>query len=114
MRDHAVQCRRGANIEPKESIYLFGLLKQASAERPAPDGQKDDFNCVANWMKHGLGADEVEIEEWVVTMWLNRAISKFRAVYGIGTPEMTGLFPWAGQARGAVGNGRPGEPPHTV
>jgi hypothetical protein len=47
-------------------------------------------------MKHGNGADEVEIEEWVVTMWLNRAISKYRAVYGRGTPEMRALFPWAG------------------
>jgi hypothetical protein len=33
-------------------------------EHPAPDGQKDDFNYVASWMKHGDGsalADLVEI-----------------------------------------------------
>lgn len=85
--------------EPSESTHLFGTLKQDSAECPAPDGQKDNFNYVANWMKHAPGADKIEIEEWVVTMWLNRAISKYRAFYGIGTPEMAVLFPWAGQAK---------------
>jgi hypothetical protein len=35
-------------------------------------------------------------------MWLNRAISKYRAVYGIGTPDMATLFPWAGLASGAT------------
>jgi hypothetical protein len=85
------RCRSGA-------IHLFSILKQASAERPAPDGQKDDFNYVVNWTKHGTGANEVEIEEWVVTMWPNRAISKYRTIYGIETPEMTALFPWAGRA----------------
>jgi hypothetical protein len=90
----------GQMPEPSKSTHLLGGLQRASAERPAPDGQKDDFNYVANWMKHGTGADEVEIEEWVVTMWLNRAISKYRAVHGIGTPEMAALFAWAGQASG--------------
>lgn len=88
----------GQMPEPSEASHLFGTLKQASAKLPASDGQKDDFNFVATWMKHGTGPDAVEIEEWVVTMWLNRAISKYRAVYGSGTPEMTALFPWAGQA----------------
>lgn len=94
--------------KPSEPTHLHGILQRYSAEHPPPDGQKDDFNCIANWMKHGtmkLGTgavveiDEVEIEEWVVKLWLNRAISKYRAVYGIGTPEMAALFPWAGQAR---------------
>ena len=85
----------GQMQEPRRSTHLFGILKQFVAKHPAPDGQKDDFNCAANWMKHGIGADAVEIEEWVVTMWLNRAISKYCAVYGVGTPEMTALFPWA-------------------
>ena len=85
----------GQMPEPNKSTHLLGILKRAAAKRPTPDGQKDNFNYVANWMKHGTGADEVE---WVVTMWLNRAISKYRAVYGIGTPAMTALFPWAGQA----------------
>jgi hypothetical protein len=88
----------GQMPEPNKSTHLFGILKRAASERPAADGPKDDFNYVANWMKHGIGADEVEIEEWEITIWLNRAISKYRAIYGIGTPEMTALFPWAGQA----------------
>ncbi len=88
--------------KPSESTHLFGILRQASAERPAPGGQKDDFNCIATWMKHAPGPDKIEIEEWVVTMWLNRAISKYRAVYEIGTPEMAVLFPWAGQVKIAV------------
>jgi len=46
-------------------------------------------------MKHGLGVDETEIEEWEVTFWLNRAISKYRAVYGRGTPDMVAMFSWA-------------------
>lgn len=85
--------------ESTEPIHLFGVLKQTSKEHPLPEGQRDDFNYVANWMKHEAGADEVEIPEWMVTMWLNRAISKYRAAYGIGTPEMAALFPWAGQAQ---------------
>lgn len=87
----------GQMPEPNEATHLFALLSGASAKNPPPEGQKDDFNYVATWMKHGAGAEEAEIEEWVVTMWLNRAISKYRAVYGSGTPEMSTLFPWAGQ-----------------
>jgi hypothetical protein len=89
--------------EPNEpSRHLFGRLKQAGAKSPAPNGQADDFNFVATWMKHGWGPSEVEIPQWAVTMWLNRAISKYRAVYGIGTPEMTALFPWAGSGIGGL------------
>ena len=88
----------GQMPEPSKPTHFLAILKRAGDERPAPDGRKDDFNYVANWMKHSAGADTVEIEEWVVTMWLNRAISKYRAVYGIGTPEMAATFPWAGQA----------------
>jgi len=87
----------GQMPEPNEDTHLFAILKKASTERPRPEGQKDDFNYVANWIKHGVGPDEAEIEEWVVKMWLNRAISKYRAVYGSGTPEMSALFPWAGR-----------------
>ena len=91
----------GQMPEPAEPTHLLGLLRRASAENPPPDEQKDDFNYVANWMKHGTGADEVEIEEWNVKMWLNSAISKYRAVYGAGTPEMIALFPWAGTVANA-------------
>jgi hypothetical protein len=72
------------------------------------------FNYDANWMKHGNGADEVEIEELMVKLWLYRAITKYYAVYGIGTPEMAALFPWAGEAGVAVGNASPEEPPHAA
>jgi hypothetical protein len=81
--------------EPSEAIHLFRILQLAGDERPAPDGQKDDFNYAANWMKHDKDPDEVEIDELEVKLWLYRAISKYRAVYGIGTPEMADLFPWA-------------------
>lgn len=87
----------GQMPEPNEPVHFHGILKQAAAENPASDGKKDDFNYDANWMKHGNGADEVEIEELMVTAWLNRAISKYCAIYGIGTPEMTALFPWASE-----------------
>jgi hypothetical protein len=100
----------GQMPEPSEPIHFFGILKEASAEHPPPDGQKDDFNYAANWMKHGLGVDEVEIEEFEVLAWLNRAISKYRAVYGTGTPEMTALFPWAGEAGSSAAQPRRSAP----
>jgi hypothetical protein len=87
----------GQIAEPNEPTHLFGILRRHVVQHPASDGQKDDFNISANWLKHDIGANEVEIAEWMVTMWLNRAISKYCAIYGIGTPEMTALFPWAGQ-----------------
>ncbi|WP_018267564.1 hypothetical protein [Methylosinus sp. LW4] len=85
----------GQMPEPEEPTHFFAILKKASAENPPPDGPKEDFNYAANWMKHGWGVQETEIEEWEVTFWLNRAISKYRAVYGRGTPDMVALFPWA-------------------
>ena len=87
--------------EPNEPIHYFAILKQDAAEHPAEDGEKDDFNYAANWMKHGWGADKVEINELQVMGWLVRAVSKYRAVYGVGTPEMTALLSWAGEARTA-------------
>ena len=53
-------------------------------DHPAPDGQKDDFNEVATRTKRRDGFDQVEVDEWVVTFWLNRAISKYCAVYASG------------------------------
>jgi len=88
----------GQMPETSEPVHLFGMLKRAGAERRVADSQRDDFNFAATWMKHSTGHNEIEIEEWVVTIWLNRAISKYRAIYGIGTPEMAALFPWAGAA----------------
>ena len=73
--------------EPSGSSHLFGRLKARDSEF--------DFNFQANWLKHGWGADIVEIEDWSVKFWLSRAVSKFRAVYGVGTDEMAELFPWA-------------------
>jgi hypothetical protein len=81
--------------EPSEPAHLFGILQNRARESSRPNGQKEDFNYVANWLKHCWGADQVEIEEWIVKFWLNRAISKYRAVYGVGTPTMAELFPWA-------------------
>ncbi len=81
--------------EPSGPAHLFRMLQKRAAECPAPDGQKDDFNYIATWLKHVPGVDEFEIEELEVKFWLNRAISKYRTVYEIGTPEMADLFPWA-------------------
>jgi len=81
--------------EPEDATHLFAVLKRAVSENPPPEGQKDDFNYAATWLKHQWGADEVEIAEWVVMMWLSRSISKYRAVYGGDTTEMKALFDWA-------------------
>ncbi len=86
--------------EPEQVIHLFGLLRKHDAKNSAIDGRKDDFNYAATWIKHGNGAEQVEIEEWQVKGWLTRAISKFRATYGSGTLEMIELFPWAGPDTG--------------
>jgi hypothetical protein len=98
MRDLLMQRRRGADARAEQIDPPTRHSKAGCCQAPYTRWAEGHFNYVANWMKHGTGADEVEIEEWVVTMWLNRAISKYRAVYGIGTPAMTALFPWAGQA----------------
>jgi len=89
----------GLTKEPEEPTHLFGILKNYITENRFIDRKEYDFNFISNWMKHTVKPDEVEIEEWMATMWLNRAISKYRAVYGSGTPEMTALFPWSGNSR---------------
>ncbi len=83
--------------EPERPEHLFRLLRQAAEAKPSLDGEKDDFNFAANWLKHGWGNDEVEIDNTLVLFWLNRAISKYRAAYGIGTTEMADLFMWAAE-----------------
>lgn len=80
-----------------EQIDLFSILKQAGIKRPESDGGRDDFNFIANWMKHEGGPAEAIIEPWMALMWLNRAISRYRVAYGAGTPQMVNLFAWAAQ-----------------
>jgi hypothetical protein len=88
----------GQMLEPAEPTHLFGLLQRASARNPPPDGGRDDFNYASNWMKHAVGNEEVEIAESEVMLWLCRAVSKYRAIHGAGTPEMIAVFPWASSA----------------
>lgn len=97
MRDHTVQRRGGSDAGTKPTGSPIPILQKYVTENPALDGRKDDFNLFGTWMKHPYGPDEMEVDEWIVLFWLNRAISKYRAVYGIGTSEMAGLFPWAGR-----------------
>ncbi len=77
----------GLTREPGEPTHLFRILKKYITESHCADSKEYDFNSISNWMKHTGKPDEIEIEEWMATMWLNRAISKYRAVYGDGTPE---------------------------
>ncbi len=84
--------------QPSGPTDLLSRLKRLTAKHHARDGQKDDFNFFANWLKHEVGPDEIEIVEWLAKMWLCRATSRYRAAYGIGTSEMAALFPWAEQA----------------
>ncbi len=56
----------GQMSEPSQPGWMFPLLQTHAAENPAPDGRKDDFNYIANWMKHVAGPAEMEIEEWLV------------------------------------------------
>lgn len=79
--------------EPGRPDHLFRILQQAASDRATSGSEKDDFNFAANWLKHGWGADEVEIDEALVVFWLNRAVSKYRVAYEVGTSEMVGLSP---------------------
>ena len=76
----------------RKPSHLFGVLKDYLTRTGAPPV---DFNYMATWLKHGWGVDETDIADPDVTFWLNRAISKYRAMYGSGTDEMASLFPWA-------------------
>jgi hypothetical protein len=69
----------GQMPEPSHSETLFRRMQRQAKLDPLPDGEKDDFNYAANWMKHGWGTDECEIEEIEVKLWLYRAISKYHA-----------------------------------
>jgi len=87
----------GQIAEPADRESLFrGLVRVAKAS-PLPNGEKDDFNYAANWMKHGVGPDECDIHDLEVAHWLYRVISKFWAFYGVGTAQMADLFAWAGK-----------------
>jgi len=87
----------GAIPEPTSSKSLLRRLIERARQIPLPNGQKDEFNFAGNWLKHPSGPEEWEIEEMLVKMWLQRAVSKFYQVYGSGTPAMVELFPWAGK-----------------
>ena len=81
--------------------HLFTKIREGfnnSAPEDPKEKNKDDeaINLVANWLKHGSPPDEIDIPKWNVLMWLSRAISKYRAAYGPGTPEMVAMFDWAG------------------
>jgi hypothetical protein len=89
----------GMTSEPIKPTHLFGILKKCITESRYADSKEYDFNSIANWMKHTAEPNEIEIEEWMATMWLNRATSKYRAVYGGCNPEMTTLFPWSGNSK---------------
>ena len=87
----------GAIPEPSSSKSLLRRLIERAREFPLQNGQNDDFNFAANWLKHQSGPEEWEIEDTLVKIWLQRAVSKFYQVYGSGTPAMVELFPWAGK-----------------
>ena len=53
----------GQMPEPGHSETLFRRMQRQAKLNPLPDREKDDFNYAANWMKHGWGANECEIEE---------------------------------------------------
>jgi len=94
-------CRaaEGALPEPTKSASLLPRLINQARQSPAPDGERDDFNYDANWLKHGNGPEEWEIEELQVKFWLYRAVSKYHQVYGDGTSAMASLFGWVGAPR---------------
>ena len=85
----------GLMPEPDLPTHLFAVLRERAQEDPQL--QRDQFNYAATWLKHQTFnyRDDVELPEWLVKGWLNRAISKYRAVYGAGTAPMIQLFPWA-------------------
>jgi hypothetical protein len=84
--------------DPSDQAYLFRMLQDFVAKNPEGDGEKIDFNMTSNWLKHkNEPSIEFEISDFLVKMWLYRAISKYRAADRIATPEMVKMFPWAGR-----------------
>ena len=89
-------------VPPGGRPHLRSIINEGFDKNPPeyPNKKKRDkeaINFVATWLKHETPSpDEIEILDWEVIMWLNRAISKYRAAYGSGTPEMVAMFDWAG------------------
>jgi hypothetical protein len=90
-----------------QNISLYKILR----ERQMAKSEKLDLNFVQNWLKHGKfklkDGKQVELESMRITPFLavfsiQRAITKFAAVYGGDTPQMAKFMKWCN------GEGYPG------
>jgi hypothetical protein len=89
-----------------QNISLYRILRERQTEKL----EKLDLNFVQNWLKHGtfkLDGKQVMLESMRITPFLavfsiQRAITKFAAVYGGDTPQMAKFMKWC------KGEGYPG------
>jgi hypothetical protein len=97
-----------------EEEFLFKQLKTTGLKKHK---NLDHLNFVQNWLKHGKykgqEVESIKIRrfQFIAVISIQRAISKFMAVYQIDTPVMDEFFDWA------VDNGYPapiGEEPKTT
>lgn len=84
------------DAKEKEAV-LFHRLKQM----PEKGGRRTDLNFVQNWLKHGTfyghEMESIRISEFLAVISLERAITKFVAVYHAETPQMARFMRWCMQ-----------------
>src|SRR5262249_11203913 len=100
-----------------QNISLYKILRERQTAKP----EKLDLSFVQNWLKHGtfklkdgkqVALESMRITPFLAVFSIQRAITKFAAVYGGDTPQMAKFIKWCkggipAQARGrASADGR--------
>jgi hypothetical protein len=80
-------------LPPTDAPHLFIGMKEGIA---AEDLGPIDLNLVINWLKHAKPPDAVTVTEVETVIVLQRAITKFIAVYRKISRQMDGFLGWAG------------------
>ena len=74
-----------------QNILLYKILREGQTAKP----EKLDLNFVQNWLKHGtfrlkdgkqVALESMRITPFLAVFSIQRAITKFAAVYGVDTP----------------------------
>jgi hypothetical protein len=90
-----------------QNISLYKILRERQTAKP----EKLDLNFVQNWLKHGtfklkdgkqVALESMRITPFLAVFSIQRAITRFAAVYGGDTPQMAKFMKWS------KGEGYPG------
>jgi hypothetical protein len=77
---------------PTDAPHLFKGMKEGMS---LEDQEKIDLNLVINWLKHSSSPDAITVTEVETVIVLQRAITKFIAVYRKISPQMDAFLGWA-------------------